>query len=209
MIKTKVKLIKYVVIFVLIGAAAGGIWWYVSQGEEDVNLIDDTPLHIQSVKTIAELSTVSYLDEVVVDSVEYFKKDELNYYDPNDWEKVYDKTLNKNVKRRMTMIIKGQVTYGLDLTDGEFEVRQNKDTLWVTLPKPVILDIEVSPSKTEVFQELGRWRDRERKRMEMLARKKLKRNAEDLELGKKAEQNVEKLFQQLIKTEKETILKFK
>lgn len=45
-------------------------WWYAPEKELE---IEPSPIKVERIKLIAELATVSYQDEVVVDSVEYYK----------------------------------------------------------------------------------------------------------------------------------------
>ena len=145
---------------------------YFFKSEDDELKIDDTPIHIESIKTIAEISTVSYKDEVVMDSIEFYKQ-QNSVYDPREWIRMYD----RNVKRRLTLIIRGEVKYGINLTDGSYSAASNEDSIWLKLPTPKILDIIVTPSKTEVFQEKGDWSDNARTSMEMQAKMKLKESA--------------------------------
>ena len=57
----------------LIGFGVYSIYDYFWGGQEDTYAIEDTPLHVEKVRSIAEISTISYRDEVVEDSIEYYK----------------------------------------------------------------------------------------------------------------------------------------
>jgi len=165
--------------------------------------IDKSPMHIESIKAIAEIATISYKDEVVMDSIEFYRS-EKSVYDPREWIRIYD----RNIKRRITLIVKGEVKYGINLTDENYSIRSNTDTIWLNLPTPSILDVLVSPSRTEIFQESGIWTDTERKKIELLAKQKLKRNAKKLNLGKKAKVNVIRFFKSIIDDRKVVIITF-
>lgn len=202
--KNTLRLIKNIVILGAIGAAIYFAYTFFAGKSGSEEKISDTPIHIEAIKTIAEISTVSYRDEVVMDSLERYKK-ELSIYNPKRWAREY----SKNVKRRLTLIVRGEVIYGLDLSNGNFKiVNDNPDTLWLKLPKTKILEIAVSPSQTEIFQEQGKWSDYARQVMEKKAMKQLKQNSINLKLDEKAQENAEKLFRKLIKTEKELIINF-
>jgi len=203
----KKRLLVNVIIVAIIAVGAYAVYLYFSSRHNTKLKIDDTSIQIRSIKTIAEISTVSYRDEIAVDSVEYYTGN-YNYTSPSDWKEIYDRTVRGNVKRRLTLIVKGEVRYGLDLTDGNFTIHQNKDTVWLKLPKPEILDILLSPSKTEIFQEQGKWSDSARKEMENQAKYELRQNAEDLKLHEKAQENAERLFRKLVLTKKEIIIDF-
>ena len=177
--------------------------FFIKEGEKDL-VIDDTPIHVESIKTIAEISTISYKDEVVVDTIEYYDGN-FDMYNPMDWKNiVYD----RKVKRRLTLIFRGEVNYGMDLSDGNYSVRQNEDTLWMKVPAPEILDIIISPNMTEVFEEKGDWADGTRKKLEGIGISKLKKNAEAMGLEKKSLENAERLFDKLIQTDKKLIISF-
>ncbi|MCO4814896.1 MAG: DUF4230 domain-containing protein [Flavobacteriales bacterium] len=165
--------------------------------------IDKSPMHIESIKAIAEIATISYKDEVVMDSIEFYRS-EKSVYDPREWIRIYD----RNIKRRITLIVKGEVKYGINLNDENYSIRSNTDTIWLYLPTPGILDVLVSPSRTEIFQESGIWTDTERKKIELLAKQKLKRNAKKLNLGKKAKVNVIRFFKSIIDDRKVVIITF-
>ena len=195
------RLLRNLIALAAISIISFFIYQYFNKDVDDQLHIDETPIHIESIKTIAEISTVSYKDEVVMDSVEY-------YNSSNDY---YDKIMryyDKNVKRRLTLIIHGELKYGINLTNGNYNSESNQDTIWLHLPEPILLDVIMSPSKTEVFEELGTWDDGTRKEMEMHAKSKLKENGELLKLNDKARLNTIRLFNKLIKTEKKLIIDF-
>lgn len=201
--KDMIRLIKNIVVIGAIALVGFLVYFYFFKESNDELLIDETPIHIESIKTIAEISTVSYKDEVVMDTCEYYKE-KSSLYDPREWIRMYD----RNIKRRLTLIVKGEVKYGLDLTDSNFDLKSNKDTVWLKLPQPKILDIIVSPSKTEVFQEQGVWRDSDRQRLESQAKNTLKENAVEFKLEDKAAENAERLFKKLVQTKKTLVISF-
>lgn len=198
-----VRLLKNIFVlgvFVFIGFM---IYSYFAPAADTSLKIEETPIHIESIKTVAEISTVSYKDEVVVDSVEYYGE-YTSFLDPDEWMRV----INRGIKRRLTIIVKGEVKYGLDLTAKNYKVKSNKDTIWVMLPSPKILDIIVSPSKTEIFQEQGSWSDNTRRQLETKAKHIIKKNAEAMSLKKKAEENTIRIFKKLIRTPRKLIIQF-
>ena len=204
MMKDYQRLIKNIIGLALIaGAVLAAYIFFIKEGDKDL-VIDDTPIHIESIKTIAEISTISYKDEVVVDTIEYYDGN-FDIYNPIDWKNiVYD----RKVKRRLTLIFRGEVKYGMDLSDGNYSVSQNEDTLWMKVPAPEILDVIISPNLTEVFEEKGEWSDGTRKKLEGIGINKLKKNAKTIGLEKKSLENAERLFDKLIRTDKKLIISF-
>lgn len=199
-----IRLIKNIIVIAAIAIFGFIIYQYFFKSDDNEIKIDETPIHIESIKTIAEISTISYKDEVVIDSVEFYKEHSQSLYDPREWLRMYD----RNVKRRLTLIIRGEVKYGVDLTSGKYSVESNADTIWMHLPEPKILDVLIVPSKTEIFQEKGKWKDRARKKMEMRAKMKLKENAEKLKLQEKARKNTRRLFKTLVQSNKTILIQF-
>lgn len=200
-----IRLIKNLLVLGVLILLGVLIYWFFSSTENKELTIEDTPIHIESIKTIAEISTISYKDEVVIDSVEFYDKGiSLRLYDPEEWMRIF----NRNIKRRLTIIVKGEIKYGIDLTDKNFKLLHRPDTLIVQLPSPKILDIIMSPSKTEIFQEQGTWRDYERRILESKAKAEMKINAEELSLRKKAEENTIRLLEKLIQTPDKLIIEF-
>lgn len=199
-LKRLLKSLIAITIIVLIGFL---IYHFFFQSNNDQLEIEETPIHIESIRTIAEISTVSYKDEVVFDTVEYYKGS-TNIFDPRDWERLY----NDNIKRRLTLIIKGEIKYGVKLTDGNFTIKSAVDTIRLNLPNPELLDVIITPSKTEVFHEKGKWSDRARRQLETQARDLLQANAEELKLEERAKENAERMFHKLINTDKHLIIEF-
>lgn len=187
-------------IFVFVGML---IYLYFAPSTETELKIEETPIHIESIKTVAEISTVSYKDEVVIDTVEYYGE-YTSVLDPDEWMRV----INRGIKRRLTIIVQGEVKYGIDLSKKNYKVKSNHDTIWVKLPAPKILDVIISPSKTEVFQEQGSWSDYTRRKLETKAKYKIRENAEAMSLKKKAEENTIRIFKKLIRTPRKLIIEF-
>lgn len=159
--------------------------------------IDDTPLQVESIESILEISTVSYTGEVVVDSVEFYNGD-FDWTNINDWWNVKDRLDHPDVKRRLTLIVKGEAKYGFDLKKDSLNITHLGDTILVKIPKAKLLGIEISPSNTEVFQEQGEWTDTERKKLEYRAIDKIKSSASLLKLESEAQEAAVTLFKQMI-----------
>ena len=198
-----IRLLKNVIAIGTIILAGYLLYYTIFSDESNELTIAQSPIHIESIKTIAEIATVSYKDEVVMDTIEFYRA-EKSVYDPREWIRIYD----RNIKRRLTIIVKGEVKYGIDLTDKNYSIKSNTDTAWLKLPSPKILNILVSPSKTEIFQESGKWTDEERKKLGLLANQKLKRNAEKLNLREKAKVNVIHFFKSILDDRKVIIITF-
>lgn len=211
--KSKIRFLKNLaVLLVLVTVGILVVRFFRHKSGSDQWQIEDTPLKIELIRNISEIATVSYKDEVVVDSIEYYKSFEEQIsgninklIDPDQWKYGISST---PIKRRLTLIVKGEVRFGFDIKNLDKVVSESSDTLRITFPSAKILDILVVPSGTEVFLENGSWRDSERKKLENKARFKLQENAERLNLKEKAETNLKNLMQKLLITDKKIIIQF-
>lgn len=204
--KQYLRLIQNILVLLLIGAAGFGIYYYFFAKKSDDFQIDDTPLHIEMIRTIAEISTVAYHDEVVVDTVEFFEKPaEVSYYNPYEWYKMY----SRNIERRLTLIVKGEVRIGFNLTDHPLAIQHRNDTIFIEAPHSEVIDVLMSPQSTEVFQEQGSWADNARRKLEAKGRIRLQENALRFDLFEKANENFKNLLLELTPKDKTVIVEFK
>lgn len=168
--------------------------------------IDDTPMRVERIRSIAELATISYQDEVVVDSIEFYKDGQEQFagsitklIDPKDFKYGLNPS---NIRRRLTLLVKGEVKYGFDLKQAPIKIQENDSLIQVFLPQPKIIDLQVTPSGTEFIQENGRWQDYEIRSVNNKARQKLTYNAELLNLRDQAKSNMTMLMKQLLAKDK-------
>ncbi len=206
--KNKVRFIKNILVIAVIGLCIFAVYDYFWRQESSGYSIDNTPLRVEMVRSIAEISTISYKDEVVEDSIVYYDNtsDQIsgNILKMGDLEYWKYGIRSSNIDRRLTLIVKGEVRYGFDLTKKQIDVQHNADTIWINMPKPKILDILVFPSATVIFQENGQWTDNARISLEKKAIAQLRQNAEKLDLHKKATVQMEKLLRKI--TPKDRVL---
>ncbi len=174
--------------------------------------IDDTPLRVEQIRSILELNTLRFEDEVVVDSVEYYKDgfdDAAGTFDKLfDFNTIDEALSDSPIKRRLTLVVKGELLYGVDLKVDDFELEEKNDTLFLRLPEPRLLSATVNPSGADVFVENGFWKDSERRKMMIKAKKKMIKSGEELHLSERAKQPLEKCIRQLVLTEKPIIITY-
>jgi hypothetical protein len=209
----KLSLFKQILkLLILVALILLAVRWCRKSGSGDEMEIENTPMRVELIRNIAEIATISYKDEVVADSVEFYKNAQEQF--TGNLEKLTDPEHFKYgirsswIKRRLTLIVKGEIRYGFDLTHFDLQVRQTDSTLRILLPKPVITDIIVTPSSTEVFLENGNWQDYEVNQLHNKARRKLIQGAANLQLEQKAKANMEQLLKQLIRTSKKLQIQY-
>ena len=128
---------------------------YFADHSGDDYAIEDTPLHVEEIRKIVELNTIKFRDEVVVDSLELYKTTAEQIQ--GNLEKLMDPDQAKhgitssNVKRRLTMVVKGELLYGIDLKRKDFTVMPKDGKLVISLPNPELLSINLTPKNNDVF----------------------------------------------------------
>lgn len=172
-------------------------------------ILDETPLHIESIRKIAEVATISFKDEVVADTVEYYKNNDEKV--AGTLQKIVDLDIknairNTAIKRRLTIIVKGEAKIGFDFNDQNFRTYHNKDTIWFHFPNAEILDINLNPSQTEVFQENGIWHDYTRKQLLEDAKWKIENNVNKAQLLSKAEETLRELVVKLARDKRKVLV---
>jgi hypothetical protein len=175
--------------------------------------IENSPIKIETIKNIAQLATVSYKDEVVVDSVEYYRSQSEqiigNFNKLTDIENFKHALKGSRVDRRLTLIVKGEIHIGFNLKDEKFKIKEEDSLITVYIPEPIFLDVLSSPSSTRIFQEIGRWQDYEIRVLKNKSRKIMQNNAMKLGLQDKAKANIQKFISQLIQKKKSIKYVFK
>lgn len=217
MVRNKIKEIRTLVFRL---AVVGGIvvlgvllyrWWFADESKEGWT-IEDTPLHVEEIRRIIELNTIRFRDEVVVDSLEYYSNaaEQIsgNLNKLIDPDQVKHGISSSNVKRRLTMIVKGELLYGVDMKRKDFSVTPENGRLVVRIPQPELLSINLTPENTEVFVENGEWRDYERQMLQRKARSKMIATGERLKLREKAKAPLERLLRQLIRTDQPLVIEY-
>lgn len=204
--------INILVVLILVLAGYGIYKLFFASSDTDEIVIDDTPLKVEQVRSILELNAIRFNDEVVVDSIEFYKNSseviEGSFSKLFDYDQFKHGVRASHIKRELTLIVKGELLYGVDLKKKEFEMIPQGDSLLIKIPAPELLSLSISPNKTEVYLENGVWRDYERRALERKARQKMVNSGERLKLAEKAKEPIKKIINQLLKTKKTVIIEF-
>ena len=142
--------------------------------------IGDTPVIVTKIRSLGELTTACYYDEMVLSWTKQ------NAFSSSALGSLAE-GLGKDVDDHLVLIAKGTVRAGLDLMDmREEDVRFVGDTAWIRLPAPQYLDVIVNPSDFEVFAETGKWTHEEVTVLQETARTRLLMGADHYGLKSKA-----------------------
>ena len=142
--------------------------------------IDDTPVIVSKIRSLGELTTACYYDEMVL------SRTKENAFSSSALGSLAE-GLGKDVDDHLVLIAKGTVRAGLDLMDmSEEDVRFVGDTAYIRLPAPQYLDVIVNPSDFEVFAETGKWTHEEITGLQETARTRLLMGADHYGLKSRA-----------------------
>ena len=142
--------------------------------------IDDTPVIITKIRTLGELTTACYYDEMVLSQTKQ------NAFSSSALGSLAE-GLGKDVDDHLVLIAKGTVRAGVDLMDmTEQDIRFVGDTAYIRLHAPQYLDVIVNPSDFEVFAETGKWTHEEVTGLQDTARQRLLMGADHYGLKSKA-----------------------
>ena len=142
--------------------------------------IDATPVIVTKIRSLGELTTACYYDEMVL------SRTKENAFSSSALGSLAE-GLGKDVEDHLVLIAKGTVRAGLDLMDmSEEDVRFVGDTAYIRLPAPQYLDVIVNPSDFEVFAETGKWTHEEITGLQETARTRLLMGADHYGLKSRA-----------------------
>lgn len=186
--------------------------WFAGGTSSDEITLEETPLRVEQIRSILELNTLKFQDEVVVDSVEYYKSagEQVSgnlekLFDPDQFKHAVKASL---VKRQLTLVVRGELLYGVDLKRKDFRLVPVGDTLEIYIPEPELLSVTLTPKQTQVITENGYWKDYEVIDLEKKAKKKMIRSGDQLHLVERAKTPLEKCLKGLVRTRKTVVIKY-
>lgn len=116
-------------------------------------LIEETPILIQEINALAQLMTITYSDEIVMDTVK------VGIGIPSLLPVLGGSVLSPALDK-LVIIGRGKVIAGTDLKKlKEEDFVQTGDSINVQLPSSIILEAILNPSDFETFIEKGNWND--------------------------------------------------
>ena len=116
-------------------------------------VIDQTPLVLKEIKTLATLITITYSDEIVMDTAKVGNR--LPSLLPMNIGTLLVPGIDK-----LVIIGRGKVLAGTDLKSiDSTDIFANEDSVHLFLPKAKILQTVINPSGYEIFEEKGNWNE--------------------------------------------------
>lgn len=116
-------------------------------------VIDQTPIVLKEIKTLATLITITYTDEIVMDTAKIGNR--LPSLLPTNIGTLLVPSIDK-----LVIIGRGKVLAGTDLKSIQpTDIYANEDSVHLFLSHAKILQTIINPSGFEIFEEKGNWGD--------------------------------------------------
>ncbi|MBR4311757.1 MAG: DUF4230 domain-containing protein [Bacteroidaceae bacterium] len=186
-----------VLLFTAIAGALGGAVAAVAKFVKEANKLEiaDTPNVVEEIKKISELTTYTYIEEMVVKDTKVEAKEAgmLSFLHKSE---VPDST-----RSEIVIITRGVVRAGYDLAkikDGDLKI--SNDTLSVVLPATEIFDVIINPSDNDIFVNSDKWSHEEITALQVDCKNRLLQNAHDNGVLEKADKHGKEKVENLFKT---------
>ena len=163
----------------------------------DVNQVKimDTATIVTEIKKISELTTYTYIDELIIQEKKAEEKENKGLLFG-----IGKKDVPDTLRSEIVMIVSGVTRAGYDLGKiTENDLRISGDTISVNLPAVEIFDVIVNPSDTRMFVEEGKWSHEEVTAMQVNCRNKMYENALERGVLNKANEAGKKKVENLFK----------
>jgi hypothetical protein len=180
---------------ILLIALIGGSWWLLQQAaiqplrnmfKAKPIVVDESPLVVTNIRSLAQLMTIEYYDEVVADSS---RKAGILPFPPYIFP----------TKQSLVLVVKGRLLAGLDLEQlGTNNISGNRDSITIMLPRAQVLEVEMNPSDVETFVEKGQWNHNAVAALTAKAREQMLQNAAAQGILRRADEKAKNLVEQLM-----------
>lgn len=149
--------------------------------------IDNTPLLVKNIRSIAQLITIEYHDEVVVDSVQ------------NGSRMIPLPPFVFPVRQSLVLVVRGRLIAGVDLSRlDSSHFKGTSDSLHIVLPKAKVLEVIVNPSDVETFAESGTWNQGAVTALKAKAQYRITKNALNQGVLRRSDEKARNLVEQLL-----------
>lgn len=133
--------------------------------------IEETPILIKEINTLSQLITITYTDEIVMDTAKIGSG--LPSLVPANIGKLLTPRLE-----RLVIIGRGKVIAGTNLKLlNEDDIHVTGDSIHLTLPHAAILQTIINPSGYEIFTEEGSWPENAVTDLKLKIRNRIRQNA--------------------------------
>lgn len=149
-------------------------------------LIDETPVLIKQINDLAQLVTISFYDEIVMDSSKPKNLPSFPGLRP--------------VPDHIVLLAKGIVLAGIDLKKIDSgHVFVSGDSVNISLPQAELLNTIMNPTDFEVFDEEGKWSSSDVLQIKQRMVNKIKQRAFENNIISKAEERAKQILERFLR----------
>ncbi len=157
-------------------------------------VIEETPILIQEINALAQLMTVTYSDEIVMDTLK------TGFGIPSLVPVIGGSMLSPALDK-LVIIGRGKVIAGTDLKKiREPDIVQTGDSINITLPWSTILETILNPSDFEIFIEKGNWKEAAVVALKVKIRKELNNRALKENILKQSDDRSKMIIESFLKS---------
>lgn len=156
-------------------------------------VIEETPIILKEINTLAQLITVTFTDEIVMDTAK------IGNSLPSLLPTGIGTMLVPGIDR-LVMIGRGKVLAGTDLKNIRNEdIQVTGDSIHVILPHAEILQAIMNPSDIETFEESGTWDDDAATALKIKIRNEVTRRAIQQNILQQADERCNNIIETFLK----------
>jgi hypothetical protein len=156
-------------------------------------VIEATPVIITEINTLAQLITITFTDEVVMDTAKIGNG--MPSLLPTSIGTILTPAVDK-----LVMIGRGKVLAGTDLKNlQEKDINVTDDSIHVSIPHSIILQTIINPSDFETFSEKGNWDESAVTALKIKIRNEINRRAIQQNILQKADARSENIIGTFLK----------
>ena len=155
--------------------------------------IEETPVLIKEINTLAQLMTITYFDEVVMDTVK------LGIGIPSLVPIIGGSILSPALDK-LVIIGRGKVIAGTDLKKMQLQdISQTGDSINIKIPSSTILETILNPSDFETFIEKGSWSEAAVIRLKVKIRNEMKDRAMKQNILRRSDERSKNILESFLK----------
>jgi hypothetical protein len=156
-------------------------------------VIEATPVIITEINTLAQLITITFTDEVVMDTAKIGNG--MPSLLPTSIGTILTPAVDK-----LVMIGRGRVLAGTDLKNlKEKDINVTDDSIHVSIPHSIILQTIINPSDFETFSEKGNWDESSITTLKIEIRNEINHRAIQQNILQKADARSENIIETFLK----------
>jgi hypothetical protein len=156
-------------------------------------VIEATPVIITEINTLAQLITITFTDEVVMDTAKIGNG--MPSLLPTSIGTILTPAVDK-----LVMIGRGRVLAGTDLKNlKEKDINVTDDSIHVSIPHSIILQTIINPSDFETFSEKGNWDESSITTLKIKIRNEINHRAIQQNILQKADARSENIIETFLK----------